>query len=163
MTAAIKAFPALRFLNIKGVKPNRLSYVIFVYMIFSLLMVVVFKVELLEQNALRYLIYTYTAITAAIFYTAAALLSFDAFRQYSSYGISHNHFLMNHLLSITVIALPFLSVFIATYFLIPAFLLLAYSFDRHNDQKSSVYTLNGFLMCVLFAIEYLMAFMLEGT
>ncbi len=136
--------------SLKGVRPNIISYAI---MAFTALVLSVMGLSHFDALS-NYVSYIYLGAYFLFFYGLAAWLTFDVFRQYSCYGISHNHFYLNHALSILAVGLPFLSLLVHPYLFVLTFAVLSYSYYVSHKDRYKVYALNAVLMCVMFAAGY---------
>ncbi len=65
----------------------------------------------------------------------AIALSFDSFHHYSQYGLSHNHPILNHVVSIVAIILPFGVLIWGFYPVLASLALNGYSKYRSPDTK----------------------------
>ena len=60
-------------------------------------------------------------------------LTFETFRRYSRFGISHTKKTLNHILSLALVSLPFISIFIPP-LVVPSLILLAVSKYKSPDN-----------------------------
>ncbi len=118
-------------LPVKTAKPNLSLYALLCC--FVLVLVFTIFSGLIPANLYKAVNLGLLAVFVAIHYGILIGLTFETFRRYSRFGVSNTKNTLNHVLSVTLIALPFVSIVIP-FLMIPSLLMLALSKYRSPDD-----------------------------